>query len=60
MSILQGFVHRPLLRQVITKPQWTQEDGQRPYSKTWYIIVGVDKGPVGPVGQEVFSTYLSL
>jgi hypothetical protein len=24
----------------------------------WHIIVGVDKGPVGPVGQEAFPPYI--
>jgi len=51
-------VHRAFLGQVITKRVWIQDDGQSPYSKTWYIMVGVDKGPVGPVGQEAFPAYL--
>jgi hypothetical protein len=51
-------VHRPFLRQVITKPIWTQDDGRSPYSKMLYIIVGVDKCSVGHVGQETFQPYI--
>jgi hypothetical protein len=58
MSVLQGLCAPCIFGTSNNKTSLDTGDGQSPYSKTWYIIVGVDKGPVGPVGQEAFPTYL--